>query len=115
MNEGTVKDVLLEILSELREESTKCDVGSESYNKIMTEIHKVTNDINEIEKNQVEADKLYYQRDRDFKDRIIRGIEVAGKIVIPIGLAIGAFYFEKEDSFTSTIGRRLFGNAIPKM
>lgn len=115
MEQRTYKDVLLARLEELEGAIEELEAGSEEYSKIMVEIHKVINDLNEITKNEIEADKMGYQRDRDFKDRIIRGIEVGGKIVIPVVLAVAAFYFEKEDSFTSTIGRRLFGNAIPKM
>lgn len=115
MEERTYKDVLLLRLEELEGAIEELDAGSEEYNKIMVEIHKVINDLNEIAKTEVEVEKISYQKDRDFKDRIIRGVEIATKVVVPVGLAMAAFYFEKEDSFTSTIGRRLFGNAVPKM
>lgn len=115
MEERTVKDILLTRLEELEEALEREDIGSEKYNKIMAEIHKVTNDLNEIAKVEVEADKIGYQRDRDFKDRVIRGVEIGTKFGVILVLAAASFYFEKEDSFTSTLGRRLFGNIIPKL
>lgn len=115
MEERTYKDVLLLRLEELDEALEGYDAGSEEYSKIMVEMHKVINDLNEIAKVEAEQDKINYQRDRDFIERIFRGVEITGKIAVPLVLAFAAFYFEKEDSFTSTIGRRLFGNAVPKM
>ena len=115
METRNVKDVLLTRLEELEGALDDADAGSETYCKIMTEIHKVTNDLNEIAKVEVEAEKIYYQQDRDRKDRIIRIAEIGGKFVLIGGLALGSFYFEKTDSFGSTIGRRLFGNLLPKL
>ena len=111
----TQKDLLLSILSDLHEKLDDYEVGSEDYNRIMTEIHKTSNDLTEIEKNQVEAEKIYVQQDSVKKDRWVKIGEVSGRYVLIGGLAVLACYFEKEHSFSSNVGRRLFGNLIPKI
>ena len=115
METMTQKDVLLGILSDLNDKLRDYEVGSEDYNKVMTEIHKTANDLNEIEKNQVEAEKIYIQQDTAKKDRIVRIVEVGGKIGVVVIFGFASLYFEKTDSFGSSMGRRLFGNLLPKV
>jgi hypothetical protein len=111
----TQKDVLLAILSDLHGKLEDYEIGSDDYNKIMTEIHKTANDLNEIEKVQVEAEKIYVQQDTAKKDRIARiGVD-GSKLGVIIMFGVASLYFEKTDSFGSTMGRRLFGNLLPKI
>lgn len=111
----TEKDVLLDILSSLKEKLDEYEIGSEDYNKVMSEIHKTANDLNEIEKVQVEAEKIYVQQNTAKKDRIARIAMDGGKLGVIIMFGVASLYFEKTDSFGSTMGRRLFGNLLPKI
>lgn len=115
METMTQKDVLLSILSALYDKLDDYEVGSDDYNRIMTEIHKTSSDLTEIEKNQVEAEKIYAQQESAKKDRWVKINEVNGRFVLIGTLAVLACYFEKEHSFASSVGRRLFGNLIPKI
>lgn len=115
METRSVKDVLFATLEELEEAKSGVEIGSDEYKAIISEIHKVTNDLNEISKIEVEAEKNWYQQDKDRKDRWIRIVEIGVKYGVFIAFGLGAFYFEKTDSFQSTIGRRLFGNLLPKI
>lgn len=112
MNE---KDVLLGILSALNEKLEDYEVGSDNYIKIMNEIHKTQCDLREIDKVQVEAEKIYVQQNTAKKDRIARIVVDGSKLGVIIIFGVASLYFEKTDSFGSTMGRRLFGNLLPKI
>lgn len=109
-----------EIQNELGELS-KMEVGSDKYKTAVDGVTKLTDRMIELEKVEIDNQDKAENRANDYelrmkqmeddkKDRFIKnvltGITFAGSVGLAIWGTVTSMKFEKEDSFTSLLGRR---------
>lgn len=116
----TLKTLLREEIKDELTELNKMDVGTEEYKVTVDGIVKLVDRVNEIERSEnerldkaesreIEHDlKLQQMRDEK-KDRLIKnvltGVSIVSGVTVAVWGTIVSMKFEKEDSFTSLLGR----------
>lgn len=116
----SIKNLLVEEVESQMTQLHNMEVGSEKYKVAVNGISELVNKINEIEKLEVEELDKVEKRANDFdirwreiedekKDRLVKnvltGVSVGGGLALAVWGTCVSMKFEKEDSFTSTLGR----------
>lgn len=115
-----IKNLLVEELECQIDELHRMKVGSDEYKVAVDGITKLVDKMNDIEKIEIDQLDKVEKRANDFdirwremetdkKDRLIKNVLTGVGTVGGLGLAVWgtcmSMKFEKEDSFTSTLGR----------
>lgn len=115
-----IKNLLVEELECQIDELHKTEVGTEQYKITVDGITKLIDKVNDIDKIEIDRLDKVEKRANDFdirtqemedekKDRLVKNVLTGVSVVGGLGLAVWgtctSMKFEKEDSFTSTLGR----------
>ena len=116
----TIKTLLRDEIKEEIEELNKMEVGSEEYKVTVDGLVKLVDRFNEIEKSEnerldrVESREMEHelklqQMKEEKKDHFIKnlltGISITSGVSVAVWGTLVSMKFEKEDSFTSLLGR----------
>lgn len=117
----TIKNLFRDEIQNELGELSKMEVGSDKYKTAVDGVTKLTDRMIELEKVEIDNQDKAENRANDYelrmkqmeddkKDRFIKnvltGITFAGSVGLAIWGTVTSMKFEKEDSFTSLLGRR---------
>lgn len=92
--------------------------GSSEYAKGAESVAKLISSANEIAKNEASIAQSEQQMKEERNARIVKNIIDVVDIVLPLGMTglgiVLALEFEKTDTFTTTIGRKLLDKIISR-
>ena len=117
----TIKNLFRDEIQNELGELSKMEVGSDKYKTAVDGVTKLADRMIELEKVEIDNQDKAENRANDYelrmkqieddkKDRFIKnvltGITFAGSVGLAIWGTVTSMKFEKEDSFTSLLGRR---------
>ena len=117
----TIKNLFRDEIQNELGELSKMEVGSDKYKTAVDGVTKLADRMIELEKVEIDNQDKAENRSNDYelrmkqmeddkKDRFIKnvltGITFAGSVGLAIWGTVTSMKFEKEDSFTSLLGRR---------
>ena len=117
----TIKNLFRDEIQNELGELSKMEVGSDKYKTAVDGVTKLADRMIELEKVEIDNQDKAENRANDYelrmkqmeddkKDRLIKnvltGITFAGSVGLAIWGTVTSMKFEKEDSFTSLLGRR---------
>lgn len=122
----TVKNTFIEEIESQFEELGDLELGTEQYEKTVNGIAKLSDQLIELEKLEVEREKMSdeyaiktAQMEEDRKDRKVKNWLTGAGIVIPAGVAVWgtvkSIRFEKDGVITTLMGKGWINSMITKM
>lgn len=95
------KTVLVEMMERERAYLEAQEVGTDEYNKSLERLRILAGDVSRLNEEQ--------------KDRVIRIVDMAIKTTLVLGGTYWAYRFEEKGTITTTVGRGIMKNFIPKL
>lgn len=122
----TVKNTFIEEIESQFEGLGDLELGTEQYEKTVNGIAKLSDQLIELEKLEVEREKMSdeyaiktAQMEEDRKDRKVKNWLTGAGIVIPAGVAVWgtvkSIRFEKDGVITTLMGKGWINSMITKM
>lgn len=115
----TVKDALWQDYKDVEEQIKALNAESEKYSVLLDERDKLRNELIKIE--QLDLEKILKNSQLEFEKQnefIKNGIAIGTfsiNLLVCIGMAFKTFKFDSTSTVTSTMGRGILNNFIPKL
>ena len=115
----TVKEALWQNYEDVEQQIKESSVESEQYGILLDERDKIRNQLIKME--QLNQDKIVKANQLDFEKQselIRNGLSIATfsiNLLVCVGMAMKTFKFDNTSAVTSTMGRGILNNFIPKL
>lgn len=115
----TVKEALWQNYKDVENKLKNLDVKNENYAVLLDERDKIRSQLIKIE--QLEQDKivkdeqLEFEKQNEFIKNTISVATFSLNLLVCVGMAAKTFNFDNNSTITSTMGRGILNNFIPKL